>query len=380
MDIFSEINEEKMNNKRNKLVFIINSAQNQRCIKRVNEFVSQGYDVEAYAFTRGDDLRNKPNFDLHIIGRLNNDTSYRKRLKLMYNAIRGVLYEHKDKDVIYYLFSLDVAFLYSLLNKNKCKYIYEESDLVHTYIRNKLLKEILAKIDKRIINISLLTVFTSEGFVNYHFNGNHPANTIVVPNRLTPEILSIPKVEKNKLDVKKIRFGFVGAVRFKSLYCLSETILKNYPSHEFHFYGTINSNRDGDFNKLKEYPNCFLHGGFKNPIDLPVIYSNIDVLISTYDLIEENVKYAEPNKLYESIYFETPIVVTTGTYLAEKVSKLGIGYDVDAMKENSVVSFVNSLTINSLQEKINNCRKIDKANTLNVNNELFDKIRLLNII
>ena len=63
-----------------KFVFIINSAQNQRCIKRVNEFVERGYDVETYAFSRGTEMRNKHNFDLQIIGEFANDTSYLSRL------------------------------------------------------------------------------------------------------------------------------------------------------------------------------------------------------------------------------------------------------------------------------------------------------------
>ena len=33
-----------------KIVFIINAVSNQRCIKRVNEFVERGYNVVAYGF------------------------------------------------------------------------------------------------------------------------------------------------------------------------------------------------------------------------------------------------------------------------------------------------------------------------------------------
>lgn len=355
-----------------KIVFIINSAQNQRCIKRVNEFVENGYDVAAYAFTRSDGLRNKPNFDLQIIGSFSNDTSYRNRLKLMFKSIRNVIKKHKDEEICYYLFSLDIALLFRL----QChqKYIYEESDLVHTYVRNKTVKNVLRIIDKKIIKQSVLAVFTSQGFLEYHFGEATPPNVIVVPNRLSPDITNYPVSQRKSVDIKCIKFGFVGAVRFKSLYCLAETILKTFPNHEIHFYGTINSNRDGDFMELDKYDNCYFHGGFQNPQDLPEIYSSIDILISTYDLVEENVKYAEPNKLYEAIYFDTPIVVTSGTFLSNKVKDLGIGYDVNAMNEDNVKSFVSGLTQKSIQEKIDNCRRIEKKSTLNVNKELFERL------
>ena len=361
-----------------KIVFIINSAQNQRCIKRVNEFVSNGYDVVAYAFIRGVELRNTPQFNLNLIGSFSNDTAYTDRLKLMYKAIRDFIKKHKKENVLFYLFSLDIALLFRL----QCgkAYIYEESDLVHTYIRNKAVQRVFSFIDKRIIKGSVLTVFTSQGFVKYHFGEATPYNTIVVPNRLTPEILKYSILPKKPTNMSSIKFGFVGAVRFRSLYCLSETILKNYPNHEFHFYGTINSNRDGDFIALKKYDNCYFHGGFQNPKDLPEIYSSIDVLISTYDLVEENVRYAEPNKLYEAIYFETPIVVTTGTYLADKVNELGIGFDVNAMNEESVLDFVNAPTEDKLTERVEGCKKIEKAYTLNVNKELFERLTSLNIL
>lgn len=362
-----------MLNKHNKIVFIINSAQNQRCIKRVNEFVSNGYEVSAYAFMRGAELRNKPNFELNIIGRLSNDSSYKNRVTLMYGSIKEVIQRYEKEDVIFYLFSLDVALLFTLQCRKK--YIYEESDLVHTYIKNTLAKRVLERIDKRIIKHSLLTVFTSEGFVRYHYGDNPIQKSIVVPNRLTPEIQNYPIITKQAIDPSRLRFAFVGAVRFKSLYHLAETILSRFPNHEFHFYGSINSNRDGDFQSLEKYPNCFFHGAFKNPSDLPSIYSQIDILVSTYDLIEENVKYAEPNKLYEAIYFETPIVVTSGTYLAEKVHTLGIGYDVDAMSNENVIKFVENIDFNDLKLKVLNCKNIDKKTTLNINDTLFDRLQ-----
>ena len=52
-----------------------------------------------------------------------------------------------------------------------------------------------------------------------------------------------------------------------------------------------------------KFPNVKLHGKFKNPSDLSVIYNKIDLNVICYDTTSINVRIAEPNKLYESIFF-----------------------------------------------------------------------------
>ena len=71
-----------------------------------------------------------------------------------------------------------------------------------------------------------------------------------------------------------------------------------------------------------------------------------------------NVKYAEPNKLYETIFFRRPIIVSSGTFLASKVKKLGIGYDADAYSEANVCNLVRQIK-SDYAEKISALTTID---------------------
>ena len=91
------------------------------------------------------------------------------------------------------------------------------------------------------------------------------------------------------------------------------------------------------------------------------IYAGIDWVLSAYDADYENVRYAEPNKLYESIFFETPIIVSRGTFLAERVESLGVGLSVDASKEDEVVSLVDGWTEESSRRMVDRMRAIPKA-------------------
>lgn len=359
-----------------KFVFIINSAQNQRCIKRVNEFVERGYDVEAYAFSRCTEMRNKPNFDLRIIGEFANKTPYFARLNLMLKAIKQVLTSTKhDKEVVYYLFGLDIAMLFRVLSRKP--YLFEESDLMHTYMHKKLARDVMERIDKYIIRKSRLTVFTSEGFARYHFGDAYPANICFIPNRLSPAVADIPAAARQPLNQEHLRFAFVGGARFESVARFAESVAKHFPQHEFHFFGHVDVNYQERYDALRQYPNVFFHGPFRNPDDLPRIYAQTDLVLSTYDVKFDNVRYAEPNKLYEAVYFEVPIIVSCGTFLAERVSELGIGYAVDPLDERAVVGLVSSLSAADIERKQAAARALGKEWALNRNDAFFERIAQL---
>ena len=85
--------------------------------------------------------------------------------------------------------------------------------------------------------------------------------------------------------------------------------------------------------------------------------------------------------MYEAIYFEKPIIVSSNSFLAEKVSQLGIGYDVDALNENAVVALIEAIDRNGIIEKRENLRRIDKQSCVNSNDQFFSLLeeRLANL-
>ena len=361
-----------------KIIFIINAAHSTPCIKRFEEFAAKGYNIEAYAFSRGIEKQYiQMDFKFKIIGEYSNSTPFRKRIPILFNGISSILNLYKNQsDIIYYLFQLDIALAFNTLYPFS-KYIYEEYDLMHTYIKNQPVKCILELLDKLIIRKSILSAFTSEGFIKYHFGDYKIHNTILIPNRLNKDILKLPYKTKEHICMRNIKIGFVGGARFKSIYHFADSFCKNFPEFEFHFFGFIA--KESDFHTLNKHSNCYFHGAFKNPDDLPSIYGQIDLVLSTYDVEFENVRYAEPNKLYEAIYFEVPIIVSKGTFLEQKISKLGIGYSIDPLNESDITQFVRNLSYDSICEKKKNCSLINKMDCININEHLFSKLKSLNI-
>ena len=355
-----------------KIVFVFNSANDTRCIKRVEEFIEHGYEVDVYAFDRVHEVPSSSKyFTVQIIGQHDISMSYPKRAIIIRKSLKKLFEKYQTQDVIYYLFFFDVAFVGHLL-ANK-PYIYELSDMPYSRIGNKLIRSLFESADRRIIRRSFFTTLTSEGFIDYLFNNKRPSNYVVVPNRVDKRLLDIP-YQKSEMDVNHLRFSFVGGFRYKSTLDFIHYAAKNFPQHTFSVDGNIMKFEEDIRRIATQYPNVKLNGTFKYPIDSPVIYGRTDIVLANYDSDSINAQYAEPNKLYEAMFFHTPIIVSSGTFLAKKVKKLGIGYDVNSCDENAVVHLIGTFTEDALREKQENCKKIPLGDVVNENPKLFKYI------
>lgn len=359
--------------KSSKVVFILSSFH-IRCIKRIKEFIANGFEVEVYGFNRGD-ISLDLDIEVKTIGNIEPNSSHLQRIPVIVKGVRNVLNTIKHQDVVIYVFGLDIAMWVALLNKIH-PYIFEESDLYHTYLGNRAARNFLEVLDKRVIKKSMLTVFTSEGFARYHFGDNYPDNITFIPNRLAVSVLDCKPVVKRHVDICHLSIGFVGAIRFKAVMHFAKFFVSHYPQHEFHFFGIVTDDAREEFDETMKYKNCFYHGKFTTPTDLPEIYSKIDLVLSTYDNELINVRYAEPNKFYESLYYDTPIIVSEGTFLGEKVRQYNSGYVIDALDDASIGDFVTGLTEDSITEKIASIRKVPKTNSININDIFFNRLRV----
>ena len=357
--------------------FVLTSIS-QRAFKRIDSFIRNGYVVNVYCFDRGIVFPLKTDIKPVIIGSLPPNVPYLKRVITLIKGLRESfrLSENKIDDYWYY-FGMPACVLGSIMNRRR--YIYEESDMTHNNIRNTHIRGILERIDKYIIKRASISVFTSEGFPEYHFGKNFRLmnNIVVLPNKLREDIRQLRQVPKSEHPQLTIRFGFVGFIRYSSILNISDVVSSNFPNHELHFYGILyDSSLNQQFEKLFERDNVFYHGGFKNPDDLPMIYSNIDVLLSAYDTNSLNAQYAEPNKLYEAIFFRTPIIVSENTFLAKQVAKFGCGYTVDPFDKSAIINLVTYIE-NSLSSKVSEINMIPKDFAVDNSEDLFNRLAVI---
>lgn len=354
-----------------KIVFILNNITITRCLKRVSEFIDKGYEVEVYGFKKqGEEGYAVPeNFTITVLGTFSQEQPYIERLKVYYRSLKPLFKKYKNQDVVFYYFFFNIAFAARL----QCRrpFIYEESDMPYLSIGNKWLRKFFSWYDKRTIQKSLLTVMTSEGFIDYHFGKKRPENIVVVPNRVNPGLMNLSYTMKPQHDWNHISFAFVGGFRYLSVLNFAEVIGESFPQHEFHVFGNIISNGESLHALCEKYGNIYFHGKFKNPDDLPEIYGSIDLVLASYDATSINAQYAEPNKMYEAIFFRVPIIVSKGTFLSRKVESLGIGYAINGLEKEEIRKFLIGLTKESYDERIRNLKSIPREDAINVNPEMF---------
>lgn len=358
-----------------RIVFVLDAIQDTHALKRVEEFVDNGFSIKVYGFNRQNcSIPINPKYDICVLGEFPSGRKYLSRLPILYKGLRRVRRECSRQD-LYYYFGLNAALIGSLVVPGE--YIYEECDLTHAYFNRQFVFDFLECIDKHLIRKSKLTVLTSDGFRQLHFGMSRPANIEIVPNRLNPACLDLyPPVAKKRSD--RLRIGFVGVIRSRQVYNFAKVFAALSPDHEFHFWGIFSpSYSQWEIDALLETPNIYYHGRFRNPDDLAAIYSQIDLTMATYDTTQINPQYAEPNKLYEAIFYETPIIVSHKSFLADKVERLGVGFSVDALDEEDIRRVVYHLSAILIEEKTRECARIPKIDCCNLNDSFISRCRNL---
>ncbi|WP_321317206.1 glycosyltransferase [Labilibaculum sp.] len=347
-----------------KIVFLLTNRKHSGVLKRVESFIESGYDVEIYGFDRGfgkevASLKDIPIVDLGLV---ENGKSYWGKLLNAHHIFKNI-FRKNSSSTIYYVFSFDFALICLISRK---KYIYEIRDLVYGYFSSSIIVNIFKNIDKILIKLSLLTVVLSEGFVEFLYGKKRRENVIVQPNKIHFSFKGKARPVLEFETKNEIVFGFIGALRFpNTIMRFARIIGERFPNHKFLFFG------DGipEYKKMVEelvekYQNIHFYGSFKNPDDLSSIYSKVDVSLSCYDSDFVNVQYAEPNKLYESIYFYTPIIVSTKTFLGDKVNKLNVGFVIDATLDDEIIKYVNNLSFEEINKIKNNMSTFDAVNLI----------------
>lgn len=350
-------------------VFILSSLNDPHYRKRVEEFINNGYRVQVYGFKRkGHTLPDLP-YEPIVLGEIE-ERNYSARLNLFRTSIKSIAPTCKDKIVFYS--SLDVAIFGRIYIKSP--YIYEVCDLTELTIGNKVIRNLLSCTNKIVIKNSLKTIVTSEGFIEY-FGRKLADKFHLIPNKVSPNIPTY--IERNRKLGDVIRIGFVGVIRFETIYRFIKVCADYGRNIEVHLHG-IYSEADEWAVKTKNITadNVYYHGRFNNPEDLPEIYENIDILLCTYTP-SLGVMYAEPNKLYEAIYFRCPIIVSENVFLGEKVKRMGVGYAINSMDESSIWAFLESLNDDDYQNKKGACKAISQQECLNMNTSFFEFINTL---
>lgn len=355
------------------VLFVISHKPDNRYKKRLDllkhkyetGIVFWNKEVEKQNFT----MDGVSSFEIHVTA---NRTNPLKRIPQTIMFISQAYKKVKKLAPKYvYVGNLDmllVAVRYKIRHKG-VKIIYEIADLHRLIIDKqslalkKYLSKILRILEKYFTKDVDCLVLTSMKFFDVYYSDFVDKNKVVfLPNM--PKEDSFNGFEKHAHD--KFTIGFIGWIRYKDqLKMLIEAADRANVDVVF-------AGEDGDGEDFKHYCSQFAHVSYLGPFnyerEIQQMYQRIDCVYAVYDADMANVRVALPNKLYESMLCEMPIIVAKNTYLSELVLEMGIG---SAVSHNCIEDLIEELkrlsTDSNYYNKIcQNCKT--QKQTVNLNN------------
>lgn len=308
-------------------------------------------------------------------------------VRRMIPYFKFILYARKElkliaPDVIHVqnLDMLKIAVWYKHHVNQNVHIIYEIADL-HKLLVDKqksLVRKAAQKYlrceDRRCAQDVDLLVVTSEKYYDTYFQSFIPEKKMLyMPN--VPDVTAFRNFHR-KTEKESFVVGFIGAVRYKQQ-------MKNLieagrrAGVNILFAGVEYEGNELELLCEKE-PHVRWYGKFDFSKQASSLYGMCDAIYSVYNADLENVRVALPNKLYEAIYCELPIIVAKGTYLADLVTKWGVGISVKHDDVNELTEALIRLRDDkSLYDQMCRCcqKKKDVVDLERNNQMLLDRIQ-----
>ncbi len=254
---------------------------------------------------------------------------------------------------------LAVCIIFWFLKKEKPKVIYEIADLNKLIIDEpnslfkRFLKRVLVSTEKWLCGYVDLLVLTSGKFYDVYFKHFFSIEKVLVmPNMPMLQPFSSYRPKTSGM----FTVGFIGAVRYKEQMKLLIRVAEACKVNIL-FAG---AGLDHEIEMLcADMPNIEYYGKYDFDTEVAALYGKCDCIYSVYDADLNNVKVALPNKLYEAIYCELPIIVAKGTYLAELVDNMGVGVAVSHTDDKDLFVTLKKLFQDKeyYQSFVSNCKK-----------------------
>lgn len=177
---------------------------------------------------------------------------------------------------------------------------------------------------------------------------------IFLPNY--PEYSKYQDIEKTKSN--KIRISIIGRVIY------SKQIINLFEACKGLEGVTIFVHGDGpSLKKIQEiaylYDNVVVTGAFTYD-EISSIYSETDISYIMYPMEAEQLRFAYPNRIFDSIVTQTPAIVSKYAHCAELIEKESIGYAVDGDKVEDIRNLIMKIVSNPTDviEKGKNLEKL----------------------
>lgn len=284
-------------------------------------------------------------------------------------------------DVIY-ADGLDSLLIAAKYKKNHdAKLFYDVADLRETYIEEptqlikRAINNVIKSIERKCFKNVDYLVITSKKFFSVYYNRLIAKEKVIfIPNAPDKEVFN----NYHRKITGDFTIGFIGGIRYlDQMKMLVDAAGKC--SCRVLFAGAGGTSTDyieiSAYCKDKEWVE--FTGKYDYQKEIAGLYGKVDCVYAVYNADNPNVRIALPNKLYESIYCQLPIIVAKGTYLSELVEKWGVGVSVNHKNTNELCKAINMLKMDThrYDEIVKNCKRVSgKVVSESYVNELTEKL------
>lgn len=369
------------------LAILIGFLPNPRIYKRI-ELEKKLGEFHLICWDKGDSMLPKPeatDYSIHIVDIPANGDPLRRMIPyLRFAHAATLLLKRIQPDLIHVqgLDMLKIAEQYKRQAKQKVSIVYEVADLHRLLIdrpqnpAKKAVQWYLRREDRRLEKNFQLLLLTSMKFYDAYFSKFvSRAKLLYMPN--VPDLSAFSSYHKKK-DHSLFTVGYIGSIRYKqqmrNLIDVAQSLnirllIAGFECKPIEIEPLCINN-----------PNIEWIGRFDFNKQAATLYEKCDIMFSVYDADMQNVQVALPNKLYESVYCEIPLIVAKGTYLAQLVDDWGVGLTVDHKSKDELTDALIKLRSDQpLMTYIEqNCRQRKNFVDLNTyNQQLEEKLKKL---
>lgn len=275
-----------------------------------------------------------------ILKRMLVSKEYQKRALTILNRVRPE---------IIYADGLDSLLIVS---KYKARFktlqvFYDVADLRESYLETptNIIKRFVVlaiqKAEKKAFTNVDYLVITSPKFYSEHYKKLiHSNKVLFIPNAPETKIFETYKRKNDGI----FTVGFIGGIRYINQMKMLVDAAENVKCRVL-FAGAGGTN--SDYQEILEYCRnkdfVSFTGKYDYEKEIARLYGSIDCVYAVYDADNPNVRIALPNKLYESILCELPIIVAKNTYLSELVESWGVGVSVGHQNLNELADVLKKL-------------------------------------
>ncbi len=319
--------------------------------KRISMLQEYGFAVQVAAFERDSHSGRMPDCPAESLGKIAHGR-YLQRIPRILAALPALRRAMKRSHAAY-AFGPDMALMALVAGLGLGRpVVVETADIREVQVAPGLMGRLVRMIDRCLVNSCSLLVATTPAFIEVYYRrwlrASVPA--MVIENKVESSFAQEMIAEGIKSSLagrplrdRPLRIGYFGNLRCEWSWRVLKGFAESRPRDVEVVLAGFPMNPVDLPQQAARYDNIEYLGEFRSPQDLPALYSSVDLVWACYQPLgpnDWNLRWARPNRFYESCLFQVPIISRAGSCDAVDVARYGIGLIIE---DEDVVAVVDRL-------------------------------------